>query len=115
MMENSMTRLKTMRPPKRSVRMPNGMRPSEPRSTGIAMAMLFCTGVSAMCLLMIGIIADMEPKTAKQRATHLCRYDDAKPPREEPEGGKEGGKCARAESELKPGRRLRVHVRFPLR
>ncbi len=32
------------------------------------MAMLFCTGVSAMCWLMIGIIADIEPKTAKQKA-----------------------------------------------
>src|ERR1017187_9841267 len=37
-------------------------------STGIAMAMLFCTGVSAICRLIIGIIADMEPKTAKHRA-----------------------------------------------
>lgn len=32
------------------------------------MATFFCTGVSAICLLMIGIIADMEPKTAKQKA-----------------------------------------------
>ena len=63
-----MTTLNTMRPPKRSVRMPSGMRPSEPSSTGIAMAMLFCTGVSAICRLMIGIIADIDPKTAKHKA-----------------------------------------------
>ena len=34
----------------------------------MAMATLFCTGVSAMCRLMIGIIADIDPKTAKHKA-----------------------------------------------
>jgi hypothetical protein len=34
----------------------------------MAIAILFCTGVSAMCLLMIGIMADMEPNTAKHNA-----------------------------------------------
>ena len=33
----------------------------------MAMATLFCTGVSAMCRLIIGIIADIEPKTAKHK------------------------------------------------
>src|ERR1035441_5126749 len=31
------------------------------------------------------------------------------------EDGEAKGECARAEGELKPGRRLRVHVRFPLK
>src|SRR6266496_1108550 len=68
MIEISITTLKTERPPKRSVSMPSGMRPRLPSRTGIATAMLFSTEERCICLLRIGIIADNEPKTAKQKA-----------------------------------------------
>ena len=43
-MAQAMTMEKIARPPKRSVRMPSGMRPTLPSSTGNARAMLTCTG-----------------------------------------------------------------------
>ena len=68
MIESTITMLKMSRPPKRSVSMPNGIRPTLPSSTGMATAMLFCTGLRCICLLSSGIIADIVPNTAKQNA-----------------------------------------------
>jgi hypothetical protein len=45
-----------------------GTRPRLPSNTGSATAILFCTGVRCICLLNIGIIADIVLNTAKQRA-----------------------------------------------
>jgi hypothetical protein len=50
------------------------MRPTLPSRTGSATAMLFCTEVRCSCRLMIGIIAESEPKTAKQSANAPVPY-----------------------------------------
>jgi len=67
-MENAITSENTIRPPKRSVSMPSGIRPILPSRTGSAMAMLTCTGSRCSCFFRIGIIADTDPKIAKHRA-----------------------------------------------
>src|SRR5215470_10003540 len=66
--EKAMVKLKMRRPPKRSVSRPSGIRPRLPRRTGIARAMLTCTGARWNCFLSTGIMAETEPKTAKQSA-----------------------------------------------
>src|SRR5579884_169762 len=48
--------------------MPSGMRPRLPSSTGSARAMETCTGSRCIDFLRMGIIAETEPKTAKQTA-----------------------------------------------
>src|SRR5579859_1071401 len=63
-----MVQVNTLRPPKRSVRRPNGMRPRLPNKTGMAMAILACTGARWNCFLSTGIMAETEPKTAKHSA-----------------------------------------------
>src|SRR5215472_8223387 len=68
MMDSTITQLKTIRPPKRSVSIPRGIRPRLPSRTGSATAMLFCKEPKCICLLRIGIIADMVPNTAKHKA-----------------------------------------------
>ena len=82
MIDSTITQLNTIRPPKRSVSMPRGMRPRLPSNTGTATAMLFCTDVRCICRLIIGIIADMVPKTAKHHANApvpniSCNFEDA--------------------------------------
>jgi hypothetical protein len=46
---NNMTMNRTMRPPKRSVQMPNGTRTSEPVSTGMAVSRPNCVAVKPSC------------------------------------------------------------------
>ncbi len=54
--------------PKRSLRIPRGIRPRLPSSTGMARAMLTWTESSCSLSRMLGIIAETEPKPAKQTA-----------------------------------------------
>src|SRR5262245_62313850 len=66
--ENNMTAMNILRPPLASVRMPSGMRPRLPSRTGTARATLTWMGVRPIRSRKSGIIADTEPKIAKQTA-----------------------------------------------
>ena len=68
-MDRPITARNTARPPMRSVRIPNGIRPRLPSSTGSASSQcrLAWSSTPARCRRM-GIIAEAEPKTAKQQA-----------------------------------------------